>query len=134
MQNKNSARGFGVIDAVKAAVEKVCPGVVSCADILAVAARDSSEYVRATLVNCCSWLCVEGDSNVIKLVRVCKQVNGPTWTVKLGRRDSTTANKDLAERDIPIASDDLGALISSFANQGLSVRDMVALSGNLFFR
>jgi peroxidase len=39
--NKNSARGFEVIDAVKAAVEKACPGVVSCADVLAVAAEES---------------------------------------------------------------------------------------------
>ncbi|KAJ1253576.1 hypothetical protein BS78_K231600 [Paspalum vaginatum] len=41
--NKNSARGFPVVDGIKAALEKACPGIVSCADILALAAEISVE-------------------------------------------------------------------------------------------
>ncbi|KAI3427825.1 uncharacterized protein J3R85_009053 [Psidium guajava] len=99
--NNNSVRGFEVIDRIKARLEKACPGVVSCADILALAARDSTVYL-----------------------------GGPSWNVSLGRKDSTTASRALANTSIPPPTSNLSALITSFSAQGLSVKNMVALSGS----
>ncbi|WMV31008.1 hypothetical protein MTR67_024393 [Solanum verrucosum] len=99
--NSGSIRGFDVIDTIKTQVESSCAGIVSCADILAVAARDS----------------------VVKL-------GGPSWTVLLGRRDSTTASLSTANSDIPAPTLNLSSLISSFSNKGFNSREMVALSGS----
>ncbi|KAJ4710292.1 Peroxidase [Melia azedarach] len=101
INNFRSVRGYEVIDSVKSQLEGICPGVVSCADIVAVAARDASVAV-----------------------------GGPSWTVKLGRRDSTTASRSLAESNLPSFRDSLNRLIALFASKGLSARDMVALSGS----
>ncbi|XP_034692963.1 cationic peroxidase 1-like [Vitis riparia] len=99
--NANSVRGFDVVDTIKSQVESSCPGVVSCADILAVVARDS----------------------VVAL-------GGPSWTVQLGRRDSTTASLSTANSDIPAPTLNLSGIISSFSNKGFSANEMVALSGS----
>ncbi|XP_068649501.1 peroxidase 4-like [Aristolochia californica] len=100
LPNRNSARGFDVIDDIKSAVEKVCPGVVSCADILTIATRDS---VAA--------------------------LGGPSWDVKLGRRDARTASLSAANNNIPPPTSSLSNLVSKFSAQGLSAKEMVALSG-----
>ncbi|KAL6974958.1 NAD(+) salvage pathway protein [Sarracenia purpurea var. burkii] len=99
--NKDSLRGFDVIDTIKSQLESICPELVSCADILAVAARDS----------------------VVTL-------GGPTWTVQLGRRDSITASLSAANSDIPSPFLDLSDLISAFSNKGFTAEEMVALSGS----
>ncbi|KAK0592291.1 hypothetical protein LWI29_016694 [Acer saccharum] len=98
--NRNSIRGFDVIDNIKSAVEKACPGVVSCADVLAIAARDSVEIL-----------------------------GGPSWNVKLGRRDARTASQAAANKSLPPPTSSLNQLMSSFSAAGLSTRDLVALSG-----
>ncbi|MFS8028211.1 Lignin-forming anionic peroxidase [Helianthus anomalus] len=57
------------------------------------------------------------------------QVGGPSWSVRLvGRRDSTRANRALAD-GLPRADQDLPSLIRDFDAKGLNERDMVALSG-----
>lgn len=91
---------FDVIDEMKSNLEKACPGVVSCADILALAARD------AVL-----------------------QTGGPTWTVELGRRDGLRSRDIDASSHLPSSQSNAQTLINSFSSNGLSIRDLVSLSG-----
>ncbi|XP_020584787.1 peroxidase P7-like [Phalaenopsis equestris] len=98
--NQNSLRGFEVIDEIKSLVEASCPATVSCADVLALAAREG----------------------VVRL-------GGPSWPVELGRRDSTTASQNEANSNLPSPDSSLSKLISIFQSKNMSPRDMTALSG-----
>nr|CAB67121.1 peroxidase [Solanum lycopersicum] len=94
------AGGFDIVDDIKTALENVCPGVVSCADILALASE-----IGVALVG------------------------GPTWQVLLGRRDSLTANRSGVDSDIPTPFESLDVMRPQFTNKGMDITDLVALSG-----
>ncbi|KAL1560775.1 peroxidase [Salvia divinorum] len=95
-----SLRGFQVVEAAKAAVEKQCPWMVSCADILALVARDAVF-----------------------------QIKGPFWPVPLGRRDGIVSRANEALANLPPPNFNITQLITSFGAKGLSVKDLVVLSG-----
>lgn len=101
LSNINSLRSFEVIDEAKDALEKACPGIVSCADVVIMAARDA---VALT--------------------------GGPDWEVKLGRMDSLTACQEDSNDIMPSPRANASFLIDLFAGYGLSVKDLVALSGS----
>ncbi|CAM6129154.1 unnamed protein product [Calypogeia fissa] len=97
--NKNSLRGFDVIDECKSAVEAACPGVVSCADILALAARDAIATI-----------------------------GGPIWDVPTGRRDGSLSALSQAVSDLPSLKSTFAELTQKFAAVGLNQKDVVVLS------
>ncbi|KAK1433305.1 hypothetical protein QVD17_10215 [Tagetes erecta] len=99
--NSNSVRGFEVIDEIKAALEVACPQTVSCADILALAARDS------TVLS-----------------------GGPSWEVPVGRRDSFGASLHGSNHNIPAPNSTFQTILTKFKIQGLDLVDLVALSGS----
>ncbi|KAJ8768846.1 hypothetical protein K2173_023750 [Erythroxylum novogranatense] len=99
--NLNSLRGFDVVDTIKSAVDEACNGsVVSCADILAVAARDSVSIL-----------------------------GGLNYNVSLGRRDARTASFNDALTNLPPPFFNFSQLLSNFQSHGLNLTDLVALSG-----
>ncbi|KAL9996929.1 putative peroxidase [Helianthus debilis subsp. tardiflorus] len=95
-----TVRGFDFIDRLKSLLEAECPGIVSCADIIALAARDSISIT-----------------------------GGPSWKVPTGRRDGLLSNASEALNQIPAPFDNITILIQKFANKSLDLKDLVLLSG-----
>ncbi|KAK4490500.1 hypothetical protein RD792_001180 [Penstemon davidsonii] len=94
-----SLRGYEIIDAAKEQLEKQCPGVVSCADILAMAARDAVFFA-----------------------------GGPVYDIPKGRKDGRRSKiEDTA--NLPPPSFNSSQLINMFGQHGFTVQEMVALSG-----
>ncbi|KAL7110016.1 hypothetical protein ACP275_06G211300 [Erythranthe tilingii] len=98
--NRGSLRGFEIIDAAKAELEIRCPGIVSCADILAFSARDSA------------W-----------------RVGDIFYEVPAGRRDGNESNTLDPLLNLPPPFFNATQLRDNFARKGLTLDEMVTLSG-----
>ncbi|KAK7302513.1 hypothetical protein RJT34_13404 [Clitoria ternatea] len=92
-------RGYEVIDDAKTQLEAACPGVVSCADILTLAARDS--------------VVLSG---------------GVSWQVPTGRRDGRVSQASDVN-DLPAPFDSIDVQKRKFAAFGLNTQDLVTLVG-----
>ncbi|KAL6990108.1 peroxidase [Sarracenia purpurea var. burkii] len=71
--------------------------------------------------------CPEAESIIFSWVE--KAAGGPGWEVQTGRRDSLSASKSAANNNIPGPNSDVATLEAKFQNVGLTLADMVTLSG-----
>ncbi|KAJ4843339.1 hypothetical protein Tsubulata_026714 [Turnera subulata] len=93
-------KGFDVVDSIKEDLEEACPGVVSCADVLALATRDG--------------ILLTG---------------GPFYPVFTGRKDSDESHFQEALSDIPSPNHNISQILSLFRRRGFDERDTVSLLG-----
>jgi peroxidase len=102
--NVGSLRGFQVIDAAKHALEEACPGIVSCADIVAFAARDASYILSVSEYR-------------------------TDFHMPAGRLDGRYSNATETLDFLPSPFGNLSELVTKFAAKGLDEEDLVVLSG-----
>ncbi|CAL4950297.1 unnamed protein product [Urochloa decumbens] len=95
-------RGLEAIHGAKRQLEGACPGTVSCADILAFAARDASNILSAGAIN---------------------------YGVPSGRRDGLASAASDATQSLPPPFAELGRLTELFAAKGFTQDELVTLSG-----
>ncbi|XP_052136486.1 peroxidase 1-like [Oryza glaberrima] len=93
-------RGFGSVQRIKARLDAACPGTVSCADVLALMARDA--------------VALSG---------------GPHWAVPLGRRDGRVSAANDTTTQLPPPTANITQLARMFTAKGLGLKDLVVLSG-----
>ncbi|KAM3225012.1 hypothetical protein ACQJBY_058014 [Aegilops geniculata] len=91
---------FDAVVRSKLALELECPGVVSCADVLALASR-----VLVTMTG------------------------GPRYPVPLGRKDSLSSSPTAPDVELPHSNFTVGRILELFLAKGFTVQEMVALSG-----
>ncbi|XBI19460.1 hypothetical protein VPH35_060979 [Triticum aestivum] len=101
LPNKDSLRGFEVIDEAKTAIEAACNNTVSCADIVAFAARDASYFLSNGSIN----------------------IRMPG-----GRYDGRESFANETDQ-LPGPFSNVAQLQASFAAKGLTSDEMVTLSG-----
>ncbi|KAJ1294760.1 hypothetical protein BS78_01G171100 [Paspalum vaginatum] len=107
----HTLEAFDVIDDVKAALEKRCPGTVSCADILAIVARDAVSLATRAVA--------EGRWGK----------DGNLYQVETGRRDGRESSAREAVKNLPDSFDGIRKLIKRFASKNLGLKDLAVLSG-----
>ncbi|RWW30424.1 hypothetical protein BHE74_00040085 [Ensete ventricosum] len=122
-----SLAGFDVIEEVKTSLEKACPATVSCADIVALAARDSVSFQVLFIELKTTLVVVVIDNGAHGYIHL--QFDRLLWEVKTGRRDGTISRQSEALLDIPSPASNFSVLTGRFANKSLGVKDLVVLSG-----
>lgn len=93
-------RNFKYVKTIKAALESECPGKVSCADVVALSARDG----------------------IVML-------GGPRIEMKTGRKDAKESYAAVLEGFIPNHNDSISSVLSKFQSIGIDAEGTVALLG-----